>query len=135
MSEDKKVIHCVAVPDACYKRMMKNLKTDGIHYVFDKDGGKEEVRLIDGKPMEISTNREIKSMTEIQKSCKDIQINTMWGRLMQYGELIHTVAPFSFFKVPPAEGYCVYDSNKDKIVGMIMPEELGQFGINDENKK
>ncbi len=95
MSKPKKIIRSIAVPDEDYQEMMKDLQIKGVYYISDKEGKTDEVKLIDGKPVEISTGREIKSMSEVTKmASKSVDGKmyplTKWGQLMTCGELVYS---------------------------------------------
>ena len=126
MSKPKKIIRSIAVPDEDYQEMMKDLQIKGVYYISDKEGKTDEVKLIDGKPVEISTGREIKSMSEVTKmASKSVDGKmyplTKWGQLMTCGELVYSKGNTKFFKFPGVSGYVVFDVEKDQIVTIIPP--------------
>ena len=130
----KKVVSSVALPKDDYENMMKELTENGVHYVVDKNGKKDEVRLVNGKPVEVSTNREIINMAEIQKLMQEqgnghFHALTTWGKLMAINaKIIHEMPnrEHLILEIPGQPGFVVYDPKLDKVIAKMASFEVPQ---------
>ena len=106
------------ISDEAYDAMLKTLEKNGVDYIFDKYGAREEVYLIDDKPTELSTNRVIIPMRDVKKQRKR-DYESVWGKLMFQGNLVCQQDNLCFFTYPDSPGYIIYDSSINQIIGTL----------------